>query len=97
MTQERKKLLLFNQVALGRQDEFHIELHMSLLLSTHSIWIPLIFQVASHFFPPVYQVFIEDLLCARKGIALWRYKEKGNTMPALKDLMALEESQAGTE
>ena len=47
---------------------------MSLLLSTHKIWIPLIFQVASHFCPPIYQAFIEDLLCARKGTALWKRK-----------------------
>ena len=74
VTQERKKLSLFHQVALGRQDEFHIELRMSLLLSTHKIWIPLIFQVASHFCPAIYQAFIEDLLCARKGTALWKRK-----------------------
>lgn len=95
MARERKKLSLFNQVVLGRKDEFHIELCMSLLLSTQITLIPLIFQVSSHFFP-IYQAFTEDLLRARKGTVFRRYKEKGNTMPALKDLTASEESHFDT-
>lgn len=47
---------------------------------THKILSPLIPQVPSHF-PPIYQAFLEDLLCAGKRGESCRYKEGNNACP----------------